>query len=412
MRAPPRRRAPLQVGAERASFKGGDGRTRRDELLGSALRPADPVSAERPLPEPRVQALGAGLGRPDDAAGKQRFDRTSAPAAGAGFRRTSWRRGRSGSSSRRRSAAAAARRTARRRSTSSTSATGTSTTTSMTASGRATARIASAARGARRTSRVSSGTDPRGTPVTEEARYFEEGSVRIHHVHADSLFDFRPRSEYIGAHQRKFSKSALEVVLDVLLQGSTEDLETMRETLRAEGRPRVLFEPRERDRRRRGDARHDRVYVAVIGVYTDLKVKTLCPGSACSTTCRTSPSRTRSRRGAALERHLSGLDFAAKVLGVEVIHGINDLVRFLGGSGEPRGREQGRRDGQLLALPVVLPGSAERARLRGAAAAGVHDPDRAPVARRVRDGARTGSCLSGGATFLTATLVLGRSRAP
>src|SRR5206468_1554353 len=37
---------------------------------------------------------------------------------------------------------------------------------------------------------------------------------------------------------------------------------------------------------------------------------------------------------AALERHLAGLDFAAKVLGVEVVHGINDLVRFLGGSGD------------------------------------------------------------------------------
>lgn len=32
-----------------------------------------------------------------------------------------------------------------------------------------------------------------------------------------------------------------------------------------------------------------------------------------------------------LERHLGGLDFAQKVLNVEVIHGLNDLIHFLGG---------------------------------------------------------------------------------
>src|SRR5207249_1507491 len=31
-----------------------------------------------------------------------------------------------------------------------------------------------------------------------------------------------------------------------------------------------------------------------------------------------------------LERHLGALDYAAKVLDVEVVHGVNDLVRFLG----------------------------------------------------------------------------------
>ena len=72
----------------------------------------------------------------------------------------------------------------------------------------------------------------------------------------------------------------------------------------------------------------------MIGVYTDLKVKTLLtglrmlyniPNLAVSDTLTAS---------ATLERHLAGLDFAAKVLGVEVIHGVNDLVRFLGGSGD------------------------------------------------------------------------------
>jgi hypothetical protein len=176
--------------------------------------------------------------------------------------------------------------------------------------------------------------DPGGAPITEAARFFEQGSVRIHHVHADSLFDFRPRAEHIGAEQRKFQKAALEVVLDVLLQGSNDDLERMRELLRTDGRPAALFElAREVDEDETVRC-HDRIYVAVIGVYTDLKVKTLLtglrtrynlPNLAVSDTLTAS---------ATLERHLSGLDFAAKVLGVEVIHGINDLVRFLGGTGE------------------------------------------------------------------------------
>ena len=32
------------------------------------------------------------------------------------------------------------------------------------------------------------------------------------------------------------------------------------------------------------------------------------------------------------DRHLAGLDYAKKVLSIEVIHGINDFLRFLGGS--------------------------------------------------------------------------------
>jgi len=176
--------------------------------------------------------------------------------------------------------------------------------------------------------------DPGGAPSGEEARYFEEGSVRIHQVHADSLFDFRPRYTTVGAQLRKFDKSALEVILDVVLQGSTDDLQKMSELLHADGRPAAIFElSRELDNDETVRC-HDRVYVAVIGVYTDLKVKTLLtglrtlynlPNLAVSDTLTASST---------LERHLGGLDFAAKVLGVEVIHGINDLVRFLGGSVE------------------------------------------------------------------------------
>jgi hypothetical protein len=176
--------------------------------------------------------------------------------------------------------------------------------------------------------------DPGGAPITQEAQFFEQGSVRIHHVHADSLFDFRPRSEHIGAEERKFQKSALEVVLDVLLQGSDDDLQQMRQLLRADGRPAALFElSREIDDDETIRC-HDAVYVAVIGVYTDLKVKTLLTGLRTLYNLPNLAVSDSLTASATLERHLGGLDFAAKVLGVEVIHGINDLVRFLGGSGD------------------------------------------------------------------------------
>ena len=73
---------------------------------------------------------------------------------------------------------------------------------------------------------------------------------------------------------------------------------------------------------------------AVIGVYTDIKVAIVLaglrtryelPNLAVSDTFTASTT---------LERHLGGLDFAAKLLNVEVVHGINDLVGFLGGTGD------------------------------------------------------------------------------
>lgn len=176
--------------------------------------------------------------------------------------------------------------------------------------------------------------DPAGAPASEEARFFEQGRLRVHHVHADSIFDFRPRSKHIGAGQRKFQKSALEIVLDILLQGSGDDLDRMCELLRADGRPAALFELATEVDSDEAIRCNDRVYVAVIGVYTDLKVKTILtglrtlynlPNLAVSDTFTAS---------ATLERHLAGLDFAAKVLDVEIVHGINDLVRYLGGRGD------------------------------------------------------------------------------
>ena len=72
----------------------------------------------------------------------------------------------------------------------------------------------------------------------------------------------------------------------------------------------------------------------MLGFYTDIKVAMVLaglrtryelPNLAVSDTFTASTS---------LERHLSGLDFADKLLTVEVVHGINDFVRFLGGTGD------------------------------------------------------------------------------
>src|SRR6266536_3263324 len=176
--------------------------------------------------------------------------------------------------------------------------------------------------------------DPAGPLPSEEARYFEEGSVRVHHVHADSIYDFRPRRAHIGTEERKFRASPLEVLLDVLVQGSEADQERARGLLRADPRVQALWplaEEIDDDETVRSSAR---LYVAVIGFYTDIKVKMLLtglrtryelPNLAVSDTFTASSS---------LERHLGGLDFAAKLLTVEVVHGINDLVRFLGGTGD------------------------------------------------------------------------------
>jgi hypothetical protein len=168
------------------------------------------------------------------------------------------------------------------------------------------------------------------------ARYFEKGSVRIHHVHSDSIFDFRPRRVHIKAEDRKFKTSSLEILLDVILQGSSADHEQARTLLHDDPQPRALWELADEI----DDDEHlrtsDPLYVAVIGFYTDIKVTLVLsalrtryelPNLAVSDTFTAS---------ATLERHLSGLDYASKLLNVEVIHGIGNLTRFLGSPGTQR----------------------------------------------------------------------------
>jgi len=182
--------------------------------------------------------------------------------------------------------------------------------------------------------------DPAGkkksTPSSAEGQFFEEGSVRIYHVHSDSVFDFKPRSKGDGSRpgKGKFLASELENILDVIVLGSPKQVTELTRILRPAASPdgpgKTLDELAEEvNATPQSPAR---VYLAVIGVYTDIKVKTLLmglrsrydiPSLSVSDTLTASPS---------LERHLGALDFAQKVLIVEVIHGLNNLIRFLGGT--------------------------------------------------------------------------------
>jgi hypothetical protein len=141
--------------------------------------------------------------------------------------------------------------------------------------------------------------DPLGSPDREEAHLYQADGLRIHHVHADSMFDFRPRQDdEARRHRGKTLSSELEEILDGLIQ-----------------------EPG-------GGA----IYAAVIGVFTDLKVRVLLAGIRARYSISNLAVSDTLTAAATLERQIEGLDFIDKVLKVEVIHGVNDLIRFLGGT--------------------------------------------------------------------------------
>ena len=68
----------------------------------------------------------------------------------------------------------------------------------------------------------------RATSRTGAARFYAGKSVRVYHVHADSIFDFRPRwSEHRNRKQPKFKQSRLEQLLDILIAGTDEQVELL-----------------------------------------------------------------------------------------------------------------------------------------------------------------------------------------
>jgi hypothetical protein len=114
------------------------------------------------------------------------------------------------------------------------------------------------------------------------------GTVVVHHVHSDSLFDLENHASG--------SRSELAEVLNGIIT--------------AENR--------------------DNVRIAVIGVYTDIKVQILLQ----SLRVRYDPERLvvseSLTASPTLDRHLGALDFVRNVLSIDVMHGVADLARFLG----------------------------------------------------------------------------------
>jgi hypothetical protein len=172
--------------------------------------------------------------------------------------------------------------------------------------------------------------EPDAAVPTAEAGYFARGSVRVYHVHSNSLFDFKPHTA-TTTRRRKHRASELEDYLDIIVEGSDRELDELHDLMEQKPKPEDVHQFVVKAVKTVEPA-HPPVHLAVIGVYTDIKIKTLLTGLrtrydlsvAVSDTFATSPT---------LERHLAGLDYAKKVLGIEVIHGINDLVHFLGGTG-------------------------------------------------------------------------------
>jgi hypothetical protein len=183
--------------------------------------------------------------------------------------------------------------------------------------------------------------DPEPPRPDGKAQFSERGNARIYHIHADSIFDFRPRWDERTPGQPKFHPSELERLLDVLITGSRSEVDELAAVLKGGAGPTspVTVERRQSQALnqlalqaagKNTAASCAKLYVAVIGVYTDIKVQLILsglrsryelPNLAVSDTLTGSKS---------LERHLHGLDFADKLLNVEVIHGIGDLASFLG----------------------------------------------------------------------------------
>jgi hypothetical protein len=76
------------------------------------------------------------------------------------------------------------------------------------------------------------------------------------------------------------------------------------------------------------------VRVAVVGVYTDIKIQVVLQSLRVAYNLENLVVSDSLTASPTLERHLGALDFVNKVLGVEVMHGVGDLARFLGSDPE------------------------------------------------------------------------------
>lgn len=171
---------------------------------------------------------------------------------------------------------------------------------------------------------------PSGFHLDGRGKNCLEGGVRFAHVHADSVFDFRQRSRPDGSPIGKSYSSDLDNLLDIVIHGTDDHLQQLDQHL-ASGSDladqRIEELSQEIQSHRTIPAQ---VYIAVIGAYSDIKVLTLVggllsrydiPNIAISSTLTASPT---------TERHITGLDFADKVMHVEILDGVANLARYLG----------------------------------------------------------------------------------
>jgi hypothetical protein len=176
--------------------------------------------------------------------------------------------------------------------------------------------------------------DPAPPLPDGKARLAAVGRARVYHVHSDSIFDFRPRWDEQDHRGSKFQRSEFERLLDVLIVGSDKQVDEVAEALQTveeTGRRRstTLNAIATAAVQAAAEGPPPPTYVAVIGVYTDVKVQIVLAGLRTRyelDNLAVSDTLTGSR---ALERHLMGLDFADKLLRVEVMHGIGDLASYL-----------------------------------------------------------------------------------
>ena len=123
-------------------------------------------------------------------------------------------------------------------------------------------------------------------------------------VHSDSLFDFQP------ADNSDHAKSTLTAILDKLIKTPQKtDVTTTTDGATA--------------------TKDGKTYVVVIGVYSDIKIMTLLTGLRSRYHIDNLIVSDILTASITLERHLAGLDYAHKVLGVEVTHSLNELARIL-----------------------------------------------------------------------------------
>ena len=184
--------------------------------------------------------------------------------------------------------------------------------------------------------------------------------------------------------RRKFRASEIEDVLDVVVQGSDEDLETV-ETAPARGRlrrdPRACPQDRLRATSRGRRARS----TSPSSASTRTSRCRPC-SSACgrSTTCRTWRSPTRSRRPRRSSAISPGSTTPRRFSTSRSSTGSTTSSASSGCPPAVEDEEDIVARIELRALPLVLPGQAERARLPGREAASVPGAHRAEVAGRLR----------------------------